>query len=379
MACNSSLTPTDWFELNLDFLIRTTEVEDCWPWLNITKEDITGNQSLRNMNIVLKIVQVSILVISPIGIIGSLCSIFAVWRKTFKAKERFYAWMFAVAVNELLFNVLYIFVALRFGYLFENVYKYSYWATKVMCIMAGIVYAFSLSADLCTLVLTVDRFIVICKPTKFPKLVNKKLLYSLTIIGFITCVPMRLIRYAFEYTASESGIDYTGHMTYTQSIIDPSAAYNRLVFVVDILLPFILLIIMVYFSTQIAYVIIRRKRSKVHDNASTRQRNVQEQSKATLRLLVILVLLFVCNQFGYCLWAVTSLVARDEDPLYSISLTDFAALADANFYLWVCTMPNYICESCARALHFFFYYAFSASIRREFKKFMHLQITGGVQ
>lgn len=179
--------------------------------------------------------------------------------------------------------------------------------------MGGCVYAFSLAADLCTLALTIERFFVICRPLGAQS--NRKTELTLAyIFGTIGLSIIRLVEYTFmNKTILDPSSSGTGYISIANDNARQRRWHTILVFISDVILPFILLMCMLYLAVRICLVIIKRRYSHVHGHASSQQQlHMHEESSAMVRLPFILVALFMCNQLGYCLYAAATVTLRQS-------------------------------------------------------------------
>jgi hypothetical protein len=170
-------------------------------------------------------------IICPFGILSSLLGLCSLWKKSFKEKNEFFVLMFIISFLDLLFNCLYL------------VYK---WATPTVSdLTQGPVYTVSLASDLCTLCLTLERYLSLCYPIKMQNLAHKKKI-AIRIGASVVVIAISLIR--LNYTTSK----------YVNSTL--STTVNM---IGELILPFILIIAMSILSTGIALAFIKSQRSKV--------------------------------------------------------------------------------------------------------------------
>lgn len=369
MTCNQS--SSDWFEYEAyeNFL-----AENCtWPWINIDVDQwVAAISPLRLKSSMSNLDQLFVLAIVPLGILGSFFCICVLWRKAFKKRKRFYVWMILIAFLDLLFCTLYIPDAISWGELFESTYKYNYIGTEACCILEGVIYGASLASDLCALALTIERFLAICRPTMTSGF-NRKLFLIVSITMIICFSFLRFMRYAFDSHAVENGPDDKGVMTYSweNTQISRQSWFISLVFLTDILLPFILLICMSYLSLRIAISVVGRQHSHAFDSASPQQiLQLQRDSAAMLKLMFILIFLFVFTQLVYCLYAISIIVKRRIDITFDSTAAEIRAFANADIFYNAANLLSYIVETLARSVNFYFYLCFSKSIRKQVKKFL---------
>lgn len=375
MNCTSNISAPDWFYFRPEVLSDII-ANSCWPWTQISASDWTkiSSETLANIFICDILNQLVVLIISPIGIISSVCSALSVWRKVTVDKERFYVYMLIIAIFDLIFCLFCIPVALSYGAMFPNVYLYSYIGSAASRIIASAVYSASLAADLCTLILSFERFLAICKPTTFKK-EGKTLITVLSVFIVFTVSAVRFLSSALMFKVSESATDGTGQGTYiyVSTEVSMTVWFTCLQFFSDTILPFIMLFAMVYLSLRIAYVIARRRKSRIHDSASVQQQQaVQQQSVAMLRLLAILVFLYVTNQLGWCIYAIESYAVRDVTVSYDSSLEDINYFVNLKYLSWGCALFGGVSECLARSVNFYLYCIFTQSTREDFRRILGL-------
>lgn len=374
-SCNNSAL--DWFAYPALYL---EQCSDSWPWANITVgdwrfviEQLQRPVSLQSSD------PIVFLTIAPLGIIGSICSVVSLWRKAVVNKEHFYIWMLLVALMDLIFNMCSILYALSYDTQFSNIYKYSYDGTVFSIVLYGLMAGSSLAADLCALALAMERYWAICKPASGHPLFNGKRVKvgAVVLIGLMSTV--RAIRYGQDYTtsgtlqeANETTDDSvtSGYYTYEAVTVAPSTGHSILIFFTDVVLPFVLFALMVYFSSRLAIAILLRAHRRVHDSHVPDPRSEAEQTALMLELLIILVILFTSNQLGYCLYAVgfVMLSVRGRRVSFESSFEVVMAYAKADAFSLMTSFISVVFELLSRSLNFFLYYVFSKSIRAEFLK-----------
>lgn len=376
MACNQ--TADQW--LNAAIFTGQPILDDCaWPWMYISADQFVSQAHRLHFRKYLGYVyQVGILITCAIGLCSSMCSLFAVWRKATKKRERFYIWMLIIAILDLHFSILYVPVVLAWNFLFPNVFRFSYILTDMVRVLKGAVYGLSMAADLCALALTIERFFVICKPLA-PVHPRKRELTILGAFGIIIVSALRFVRNSFHAKVvtdpSNADGDNPAYIITDNPQVMQSTWFITLVYVSDIILPFLLLIFMLYLAGRICLSIIKRRHSRVHDNASTQQQlQMQKESSAILKLLFVLVAFFVLTQLGYCLYSVSVFGRRQSPASFAMSLGELSSRIDSILYGTVVGLYGYIVECISRSTSFYFYYILSGSIRREFRKFCGLSV-----
>lgn len=370
MSCNTTLKEWLVFE-NIFFFKNLT----CWPWMHITPDQWTHLLKCYVSSIsIFPIEQMYFLIMAPVGIFGSVCSIIVTYRKAFFVKERFYVWMFLIALFDLLFSLILILEGLGFNALFPNPYRYNYLASKIiLCIFTGIVFGFSISTDVMTLILTIERYFLLCHPPGLSDNKRKKL-YYFSIIFIIFCFLLRFIRFGFVGEIVEIKKDENNFSVYSSAENEWSKQewFQIWIYISEILLPVLLLLAMIYFSARIGWKIFKRHKSIAFSDAlPEQQQNLQNQSKSMLRLLSILVFLFILNQGTCFLYALSIPLEKDLETVIDFNSTyeEIRYAMNLECYFIFSTCINVFAEILARSMNFYLYYAFTGSIREEFRRF----------
>lgn len=377
MNCTVGIAAPDWFYFRPEDLSEIIANISCWPWTRIGLSDWSriNSKTLANIFITGAINQVFSLIIAPIGVISSVCSALSVWRKATVEKERFYVYMLIIAFFDLFFCVLCIPVVLGFGTAFPNVYQYSYFGLVACRVFASVILAMSLAADMCTLMLTFERFMVICKPASFDTKSRMRFTF-LSVIIVITVGTTRFLSLALLYKPAASITDENGRVTYVYvpTEVSQTMSYTCLMFFSNTILPFILLFVMLYLTVRIACVIVKRRRSRIHDSASVQQQEaIHQQSTSMLRLLAILVFLYVINQLNLCVYIIESYVVKDVTVHYDSSEEDINYFLSLNYFSWLCSLCGTFSEGFARSVNFYLYWIFTESTRQEFRRILGLK------
>lgn len=372
MTCTTNITASTWFYYQPEYL-SVLIANSCWPWTQIDPSDWLkiSSANLANVFNCAAFSQLFVLIISPIGIISSICSALSLWRKATVEKERFYVYMLIIALFDLIYCLLDIPTALSWGSVFPNIYRYSYfWSAAARIFGAGVVSA-SLAADLCTLMLSYERFLAICKPNSFANKNIKLAITAFSIFVVIILCFMRFFLSATMFKAAEAAPDATGRITYmyVSTEISLTTWFTYLQQANKSILPLLLLLAMTYLSLRIAYVIVKRRKSRINQSASVQQQQaVQEQSTAMLRLLAILVSLYVLNQLGWCVRALEAYIDRDVTVGYNSSMKDVQYYVNLKLFAWICSLFATISECSARSLNFYLYCICTESTRDEFRR-----------
>lgn len=372
MNCTGDLSAENWFYFRPDVLSEIIANISCWPWQRVGPSDWSriSSQTLASIFICGAVNQIFAFIASPIGIISSICSALSVRRKAVVEKERFYRYMLVIACLDLIFCTLAIPAALGFGSTFPSVYQYSYFWSIVYRIFTSLVFTISLVADLCTLMLTFERFVAVCKPTSYNKK-GETLVTGFSVIIVLTVSTARFLSAVLLYKPAASATDETGRVTYipVPTEISQTLWFTCLLFFSQSVLPFLLLFSMLYLSLRIGYVIVKRRKSRIQDSASVQQQQaVQQQSTGMLRLLAILVVLYVVNQLILCIYIIQSYAFRDVTVDYGSSEVEINYFVSVKYLAWVLSVFGTIWDGFARCSNFFLYCIFTETMRQEFRR-----------
>lgn len=129
-------------------------------------------------------------------------------------------------------------------------------------IMVGVTYSVSLISDLCVLALTAaERYAVLCWPQQMKNLSPKTglLIRCLTgvVISVIGFVRIQYVFYDLDNSVSDLNYLPKESKTYRESIYEALSIFG------DMILPFILVFTMLFFSIKIICVIWKRKKKKL--------------------------------------------------------------------------------------------------------------------
>lgn len=377
----ANLTADDWIWLptsQMDEIVQFNN-SSIWPWLHITPEQFP--EAIYRLHLINELEKYSKMVpflICPLGIVGSLCSIIAFWRKAYKKRKSFYIWMIFIALFDFAFCVLCppVFVGYWTGFTGGNVYRYSKSTMQAMQILYGLLFAYSLTSDLCTLGLTIERFFGICRPIENANLSTFKR-SCWTYLGCsiaLICVMARFVRYAFQIMPDVDPSDPTMYK-YQNTRLSQTVFFTALSQFTDLLLPFLLLIPMVYLSFRIGMAVMKRRQARRRGSLETQQQlKSQQRSAAMLRLLVILVLLFVLNQIGYVLYAISYACVNIKTIEYSNSYEDLMEYINYNLFFGSAMIVCNTAECLSRSLNFYLYYCFSESSRKQFRRAINMTL-----
>lgn len=124
---------------------------------------------------------------------------------------------------------------------------------------------------------------------------------------------------------------------------------------------------MLYLSLRIGIVIIKRRRSCVHNNATAQQQS-NPQSATMLRLLFTVVILYVLNQGGYCLSYIAIISNQQTSVSYESAHEEVLSYVNSAVNTWVVNFIAEVLEVLTRSLNFYLYYFLSSSVKEEFMK-----------
>lgn len=355
------------------------EVRNCWPWEHLTLEEwVIINKQLKTIMDTFGSFKshgktIVALFISSIGILGSFLSGVAVWRKAIVKKERFYQWMFAIAVLDFFFNLFQNSYYLAKGELFPNLRSYQYLNTHITIRLYDISKECSFSSDLCTFCLTFERLWVLRKNLEKEQ---RGLLFTIIeVCLIIALVGLRCFMLEVEKSvvviridnSTSDFIEYSWDWVYNSDVIR-SIWWTSLAFVIFTIAPCVLLFLMILLSVGIGVIAFKRRKSAVFDQASAQQQQeVRKQSRAIIRLCFVLSFLFVLCQVGYCLNAISILINNQIEYTFTRTYAELVNNVPALAFTYMSSILLVLFECLSKSLNFFAYFLCSLSFREEFR------------
>lgn len=340
---------TPWTNLSLP---NTTGI---WPWTGLSFHQwssiIYHLQFCYEM--LYKVVNTNILITFVIGTVGSLLIGFTVTNMPKQCRTAFY---YVMCVIGILDGIFVVFKFLR--YIIQS-YDVGPAALQFYGYASGIAYTCSLSSDLITLALTVERFIALGYPVFYQGLTpgRKRQTWLLGIV-ISHIVGITRMHYIFDT------FDYPG-------TIKDEVWFQGIVFFSDTVIPFALTGVMLTLVPAISAVVYKRQKQKrvqiaqKSDMYNQKNKGINEALK-TVTLLFVLMLMFFLNQVGYILYTVAELIYFKQTLTYSSSLADIQHLINVSYFYLVISGMSSVLEAISRSLPFFLYVAFCGSFRQEF-------------
>lgn len=335
--------------------------------------------------------------ICTVGIVSAILSICTIWKKLTSEKSGFFILMFLVASLDLIFSTAYM------------VFKWANPESVIFILCEGLAYSASLAADLCTLTLTTQRYIALKWPHKKISDRSKVAIQTFTVFG-IFLLSITRFQYTFDEPATSLYIPAWFVDYYNSNV------YIYVGTLSNIILPFVLLILMVFFSVHIVLVVLnqhrsnkvspqlelvrressalppieqserrgsvfsttlspstqiqslfdRRSRHSVVSTLSVVERiqleqrlAKKEQAESAISLILFLDALFILNQLGYCIYTVAT-IFRSYNPESDIA------------HAWESgsDIASDMIECVSHSLNFYFYVKFSKMMKDEFKDFL---------
>lgn len=310
------------------------------------------------------------LAVCPIGIISSILTVITLWQKVATDKNIFFILMVAIAILDLFFNC---------GFIYIRCSPLSF----PRAVMKGLVFSSSLASDLCALVLTAERYLVLCWPQTMQNLSARTAKVARAAAGAVITV-FSLVRMQYIVEELDDMELVSGDF---KKAWDP--VYVTLSISGDMILPVLLIVCIAVLSGKIIRVVVKRQRSrvKVGSTIATVSPQAQQQREAVgafsrqqsprtangarsntdlqkakvddghsvVSLVLVLDLFFILNQLGYCLFAASevykSICQECEDGI--------------DLYRTAAFVSDFI-ECLSRSLNFYFYVKFSRLLRNEF-------------
>lgn len=369
--CN--LTPYDWISIGKTEMIPLERVNNCWPWEHLTPDEwLSINRQLVNVANSVNYQETGAPIIElcfgSIGIVGSLLSAIALWRRSFVRKERFYRWMFTISVIDFFYNLLLVSYALGNGSRFPNLRSYRYFNTKILSTLEGIFGACSVASDLCTLFLTIERLWVLWKRTEKN---IRKLFTLIEILIIIALAGACCLVFEAQYKVIKIGNDTDGFTKYSWDFNDDviqSKWWNALVLVSCTISPCLLLFSMIFLSIEIGIIAFKRRKSPIFENASTQQQQeIRKQSSAVIKLCFALSFLYVLCQVGYCVSAIATVMDNQHDYKFTSTYFDLEYILRTIHFSLISNTLMAAFECFSKSMNFFIYFLCTVSFREELK------------
>lgn len=331
---------------------------------------------------------------SVVGILGvpmAIASIAILWRQAFAEKNSFYKVMILVSFLDLLYNCFSLIQCfgqrrLRVGG------SDNYAAMWAMAWCIGPTYMASLASDLFALVLGGERCISVAKPHFYhsmPDSTRKGLKFL--IVTAVILVSSTRLHYSLELAVEK----INGLYRYISNPMSSHPAKIAVATVSDTVLPFLLVIFMSLFSLKLLLIIFQRKRAKQKVRVqqtgtiswTLQSQNQTQNRRPTLKsvgntsqgqtvhtsaivLTLILSFLFICNQTGYCAFAVSEVMGARYILSFEYTRADIEYWRFVQHFRETAGLSKTVIESLTHSMNFIFYMAFSQAFRNEAKKFL---------
>lgn len=346
-----SLTPSDWFQIEESQTNITSE--DRWPWTNLSINEWRRlNARTSKSQFFASIGRGSIFAGTPVCLLGSILTMFVV-RRQVKQQQKpvttFQLIMVIVASMDLLYMSLlsgtYIILLTPYYYSFH-------WVRMLFNTMNGLSFFCSLFSDILTLFITVERFVAI----RYPHFYNgnqahlKNKFWPAAATASVLVSATRL-HYCF---------DNVFNLIYENYQVGPWL--GALAFFSDTVLPFSLLITMLFLTTAVAKAMYdRKKQVKAISNA---QKPADEATK-TISLLLVLVVMYLLNQAGYVFYSISEFVYQSAlDRLtFASTYAEVERYLSVQLYYYASALAGFIAGNVSRSCVFFAYMAFNKRFR----------------
>lgn len=420
MSCPQSLItdgmashPEKWFDLSeADFENATSGTNpELWPFTNVSKSEFLYLlKHLRNTKAQAgeKGLQIYASLLGGIGSVFTILLIITLYRKAFTEKISFYKIMITISILDFVFCFLDTFYN-AFYRGFKLYGSSSHGAMWLMLVFRGLVYSFSLASDMCTVALTLERYLAVTKPQLHKNLSEKRRVVQPFFGLAITILTSTRIHYSLEKTVQKRGSIYY----YANSDLGATPFVIGLATFSDAVMPVLLLVSVTGLSILFLVSVIRRQKKKQakhsevkrtvhpvlpsslgHPEGGTVAPNLPNlpaiawppkkdhkkhwkvgkdklrqtrELKSMVTLTLALDALFLFNQLGYCVYLIFHQLEVHAEPIsfdstydeisHWVLITRMATITDA-FCVY--------CELLAHGLHFPLYLALSKSTRTEF-------------
>lgn len=262
--------------------------------------------------------------------------------------------------------------------------------TYPRAIFKGITFTCSLASDLCALALTTERYLVLCWPQQMRNM-SPTVTRIVRGLGGLVVTVISMCRMQHAIVDMEKIKPFPPEV---KALWEP--AHVGVSIFSDMILPFILMVLMIGLSGKIIHVVVKRKRNRVKvipegSTGGTRftsvhkggveddgleeggagggpsaqkaakggAKNQADDGSSVISLVLVLDFFFILNQVGYNFFAVADVI----DTMCEKCEAGEKLYYDATF------QSDFV-ECLSRALHFYFYMAFSRLLRKEFLAFV---------
>lgn len=394
MDGNNSFSPELWVWMtssDADSLLLDTN--STWPYTVVSKSEFYSvvskliNQQLTHLSVL----RVSGYTTSGVSIVFSALLIGTFWKKTFVEKNAFFAAMTFISLLDLLFCIFNLFLTIWFRS-FRNYGSISFVAMWAMLVVRGLVYTTSLASDMCALFLTLERYMSVVKPHIYQNLRQdlKQLVRSIVVIAVLLVSATRM-SFSVEFQVELAGDRYI----YTESWMAKTPLFLGLVTFCDGILPFVLLISMLIFSSIFCIAVLRRSKNKVGTTTvtvnpaqqaqhavtaaysriqnqsvqNTTKTSINQEQKSIFILVISLDVLFILNQLLYCMLAIEQLLKVQYLLSYNDSVDRIKTWC-LTFQIEKCiASAGVLMEMLTRTMNLLIYVS-SSSIRKELEMFV---------
>lgn len=336
-------------------------------------------------------------------LIGSL------WQKAINEKNIFYTAMLIIAFLDLSFDIM------CFCHFF---WFKSYWLTgstnwvgmNLLLANRGSMFTMSLASDICAVFLTLERYLAVAKPHFHKKLSeNHKKSTNRVVIMCIVLISATRSHFFYEKkVVNGNGSIYF----YTATELVSSKYLEALSMTSDVVLPFILLVVMIFLSTSFRLAVMKRQKKKIHvisvaaissnshvtgqvtaqvtsrltshppskmtsqatDHMTSQSQKAAEDLRSILILTLSLDFLFILNQFGYCVYFIAETMLKANQISYESDYSNLAGYVKISRFDYYSAYMSDILEVVSHSFNFLLYICLSKSMRKDFYAFMKMFI-----
>lgn len=392
--------PEKWFDLSESGIENAT-----WLFTNISKSDFLNlRRSLLNTKAQSgdQVLQNYASLCGGLGTIFCILLILTLYRKAFTEKISFYKIMITIAGLDFMycFFVLFYNIFYREFKLRGSTNPDAMW---IMIAIRGPMYTLSCVSDMCSVALTLERYLAVTKPQLHMKLLEKRHLIQTFIALVIIILASSRMHYSMEKTVVQRGQLYY----YTSSQMGSTAFVVGLATFSDAILPVLLFASMSALSILFLLSIVRRHKTKMNKVAVANVTNVtavnvkplpgvdqpetrsgqapiatvtqsskpqedkekvkQKELKSMITLTLALDALFLMNQMGYCIYLICQQLDLHIQPIfYDCTYSEISRWVMINQAAVLSDTLSVYTEILAHALNFPLYLSLSKSTRKEF-------------
>lgn len=349
------LPPKDWFKVQ-----DTSVLDDIksmkWPWSNMTYDQWwTLYNSVAAYGPALQVPKLIITQLFVIlGLIGNLCTLTTV-HFSWRSESTISIFESTIAVSAVCDFAYSLFTITR--QLIAKAHLPGY--VLYYCIACGIANFGSIMSDMLTVCLTVDRYAALTFPVRY-RMEEKTARHWGWIAMLAVSIVLSMTRLHFAFH----------NYYYTDFVLTAATWFIGLCFFSDMLLPFIMSFLLLPLALATCVSMVRRHKERVAAilTADSAGQELVKKVMKNISLLLVLVVMFFFNQIAYIIFAVSVYEDSSIDLTYESPLSDIESYARVQKFFHLAVFVCDIFEPFSRAMVFYAYILFNRNFRQLFLK-----------